>query len=175
MTYTFDEFTLRPAGWHDLPLAHLWTSKDLDHYKTTPPVFWIMQKVSVNSFLLLRGDEAVFFFRIDERAKKQVEIHIQFSGPEALRERATRRGLVEGFKWLEKMLSESGFEGYYFHSRNAQLIFFCQKRLGFEWDGTKLSRNLRRLHCGETEGEESKCVGQQPVCVAKEAQRPDPR
>jgi hypothetical protein len=143
--YTFGEFTLRPSTSYDMPLAQLWTTRDLDHYKTTPATFWIEQSPETNSFLLLSQDgEPVFFFRIDERPDKQVEIHIQFSEPDALRQRVTRRGVTQGFSWLEKMLTESGFEGYYFHSRNPQLIFFCQQRLGFEWDGTKLYRNFRR-------------------------------
>jgi hypothetical protein len=167
MTYTFGEFTLKPATWLDLPLAHAWTAADLDHYKTTPPVFWIVQKATVNSFLLWHGRDQVFFFRIDERAKKQVEIHIQFSGPEALRQRLTRRGLIEGFAWLEKMLKESGFEGYYFHSRNSQLISFTQKRLGFRWDGFKLYRRLEEKlkghggDHGEAEREEAQCAAGQ--------------
>lgn len=172
MTYTFGGFTLKPANWLDLPQAGVWTAADPDHYVTTPPVFWIVQKTTVNSFLLWKGEERIFFFRIDERAQKQVEIHIQFSGPEALRQRTTRQGLVEGFAWLEKMLRECGFEGYYFHSRNAQLIFFCQKRLGFEWDGRKLLRNLKgpgpraqgpemaEVQSGEAEREEAQCAAQ---------------
>jgi hypothetical protein len=154
-TYAFDEFTLRPTSWHDLPLAHAWTFEDREHSLTTPSAFWIEQAETISSFLLLSGTDPVFFFRVDERPKAQVEIHIQFSGPEALRKRLTRRGIVEGFKWLEKMLSECGFQGYYFHSRNAQLIFFCQNRLGFEWDGTKLYRTLGGKANGQAERKEA--------------------
>lgn len=143
--YTFGQFTLRPATFYDMPLAQLWTGRDLDHYKSTPATFWIEQSSEINSFLLLSQDgDPVFFFRIEERPDKQAEIHIQFSGADALRQRLTRRGVTQGLHWLEKMLTESGFEGYYFHSRNPQLIFFCQQHLGFEWDGTRLYRDFRR-------------------------------
>lgn len=146
MTYVFDEFRLRPATPADLPLATAWTAADPDHAGRTIPAFWIAQSSEINSFLLVRWMQPVFFFRIDERPAKQIEVHIQFSSAQALRERITRRGITEGFKWLETMLTDSGFEGYYFHSRNAPLIFFCQNRLGFEWDGTKLYRNLRKSY-----------------------------
>lgn len=145
MTYIFGEFTLAPATWYDQPLAYSWVMADPDHSKTTPATFWTHQSATTNSFLLSRGEQPVFFFRIDERPAKQIEVHIQFDGPNSLRKSLTRRGITEGFQWLEKMLIDSGFEGYYFHSRNTQLIFFCQNHLGFEWDGTKLYRDLRKM------------------------------
>jgi hypothetical protein len=165
MIYKFGEFELRPADGDDRALAAEWTKADPAHAGTTRPEFWIEQRRQVNSFLLWHMGrvfrDPVFFFRIDERPKAQIEVHIQFSGPEALKQRLTRRGLVEGFAWLEKMLAECGFEGYYFHSRNAPLIFFCQNRLGFAWDGTKLHRDLRSLPSGQAESKDAQCAARQ--------------
>ncbi len=174
-SYEIAEFTLKPAQMLDLPVARMWTARDPDHRDRTLAEFWIEQGTQTNSFLLWDGVQPVFFFRIDMRPERQVEIHIQFSGTDALRESRTRRGLMEGCRWLEKMLSESGFEGYYFHSRNAQLIFFCQRRLGFEWDGRKLYRDLRRKDDGQARREEAQCAAGQQVRVAGQTQGPDPR
>lgn len=151
-TFTFDEFVLRPAKAEDLPLANRWTMGDPHHRATTKPAFWIEQGADTNSYLLLDPKGAVFFFRMDLH-KELVEVHIQFVDGNALTQSRTRRGLMRGFKWLEKMLLDSGFEVYYFHSSSPQLIFFCQNRLGFMWDGKKLSRKLRRYDGGKVDSE----------------------
>ena len=71
------------------------------------------------------------------------EVHIQFCDGVALTHTRTRRGIVKGFAWLKKMLSESGYTGLYFYSNNPQLIYFCTNRLGFEWDGKKIFYKVR--------------------------------
>jgi len=146
--YRFDGFLLRPAVSTDMELASRWTYADAHHKHTTLPEFWLLQTSAVNSYVLDDECGTVFFFRIDQRKDKQCEVHIQFEPGEALRKSRTRLGLIRGILWLEKMLTESGFEGYYFHSISPQLIFFCQRKLGFEWDGTKIYRNIRRRDGG---------------------------
>lgn len=141
-TYYFDGFTLRPAVTEDLALAKAWTLGDPFHRDSTQPAFWVMQTPTTNSYLLEDEKGAVFFFRVDERGST-VEIHIQFTSGNAITQARTRRGMIAGFKWLEKTLLESGFEGYYFHSNSPQLVYFCQNRFNFQWDGKKLWRNVR--------------------------------
>lgn len=148
--FTFDEFVLRPATAEDLSLAKAWTLGDEHHRATTQPGFWIEQKEDTNSYLLVDRRGPVFFFRMDLRGAV-VEVHIQFVDGHALTHSRTRRGLMRGFQWLEKMLIESGFEVYYFHSSSPQLIFFCQNRLGFAWDGKKLYRKLRAGNGGKVD------------------------
>jgi hypothetical protein len=145
-TFQFAGFTLREATLErDYELAKDWNYADPDHRDTTLGTFWLQQGEETNSYLLEDESGPVFFFRMDARERfTWMEVHIQFAPGNALLQARTRRGIRRGFAWLEKMLTESGFEGYYFHSRSPQLIFFCQNRLGFEWDGTKIYRKIKR-------------------------------
>lgn len=142
-SFHFAGYTLRPTQIDDLQLARAWNDADPDHVRTTQPSFWIVQSTCSNSYLLEDQDGAVFFFKM-VLAGRRVEVHIQFPPGTALAQSRVRHGLRLGIQWLEKQLISAGFDGYFFHSRNPSLVVFCENRLGFEWNGRSIFKNLNR-------------------------------
>lgn len=167
--FHFDHYTLRIAQPEDLPLADNWTKADPDHC-TMIPWFWVRQSADINSLLLEDEQGPVFFFRMQIMGDgSEVEVHIQFSPEEsvAAKERLMD-ALLKGFSWLENRLAQVGFTTLYFHSRRRALIYFCQKRMGFVWDGRRLERKVT-TH-GEVKREEEECTAEQRICSAPSAQ-----
>jgi hypothetical protein len=137
-TLQFKGYTLRPAGREDYPLAAKWTAADPEHADDTDPAFWLEQKMGVDSVLVLDGEGPVFFFKAvmwlgPKMAEARAQVFIQFMpcATEEDRER-TRNALVLGMEWLEPVLAMGGAREIFFDSREAKLIAFCVKRLGFE-------------------------------------------
>jgi hypothetical protein len=145
--FKFDRFTLRSAREGDAALAKQWTEADPDH-RTYDPKFWLEMCPGAESYLLVDVAGPVFFFkmvRIDARQdvtlgtlgiglkpEKAAELHIQFAPGDRQGTRLrSMLGMDKGWKWLEKMLAEKGFDAVYFTSRSPRLILFCEKRLGF--------------------------------------------
>lgn len=147
--YAFDGFLLRPPLQEDLPLAAAWNEAEPTHDGTNA-LFYTWNSTEVNSFVLCDEQGPIFFIRMQttppkwDPEGKWLGIYILFSPGGALRQRRTRHGLRCGMRWLEKMLTETGFEGYYFHSLNPQLVYFTQHVLGFEWDGQKVFKKIAR-------------------------------
>lgn len=170
--FHFDHFTLRIAQPEDLPLADTWTKADPDH-STMIPWFWVRQSADINSLLLEDEQGPVFFFRMQIMGDgSEVEVHIQFSPDESIaaKERLMD-GLLKGFSWLENRLAQVGFTTLYFHSRRRALIYFCQKRMGFVWDGRRLERKVTTY--GEVKREEEERTAEQRICSAPSAQIPN--
>lgn len=141
-TFSFSGFTLRPATLSDRQLAETWTLADPFH-KQVSPEFWIEQKLGRDSYLLSDQRGGVFFFKLIRLTDRKVEFHIQFmpdTEPEA-RSR-TRRGLVEGFVWIERVLLTNAIEEVTFDSNNPELMAFCRKRLGFTVESGRLWKTL---------------------------------
>lgn len=150
--FQFQGFTLRPAGDADLALAAAWSSADAEH-QNTKPEFWIEQGEFAHGMLLMQGDVPVFFFKMALMVlavnnpkfgliaditpatpiETAVRIFIQFP---AGKDKATRlrslKGMEAGFDWLEKILSEKGFDAVYFDTKNRELEKLCVRRFGFE-------------------------------------------
>jgi hypothetical protein len=153
--FHFDDYTLRIAMPEDLPLATAWSAADPDH-ATTIPWFWVRQSADINSLLLEDAQHRpIFFFRMQVMNEgRDIEVHIQFSPDDGLAERErVMNALLVGFAWLEKRLASAGFKTLYFHSRRPGLIRFCEKRMGFAWDGRRLER---KVTYGEVKREEEK-------------------
>ena len=139
--FYFHGYILRPAAAEHLWLAAGWNAADPDHCHTTKPEFWLEQGITVNNFLLEDQIGPVFFFKLVQKAGDIGEIHIQFSPNESTETRLrSMSGLTVGWRWLEDCLFRNGFRLVYFNSKSPQLIHFCQKRLGFVWDGRRLER-----------------------------------
>lgn len=139
----------------DLPLAAAWTDADPEHSKTTLPQFWIEQDTRINSFVLEDEQGPVFFFRmVRHKHGVEIEIHIQFAPENIVSRQRTMDALTIGFEWLAKRLVSLGFKILYFHSRSQRLIYFCQKRLGFKWDGRRLEKDITNAEVddGKTHG-----------------------
>ncbi len=145
--FQFDGFTLRPAREEDAALAKEWNEADPDH-RTLDPKFWLEMRPGAEGYVLEDTLGPVFFFkmvRIDARQdaplgtlgiglkpEKAAELHIQFAPGDRQGTRLrSMLGMDKGWKWLEKMLAEKGFDAVYFTSRSPRLILFCEKRLGF--------------------------------------------
>lgn len=152
--FHFDGYTLRLAvTTQDLPLAALWTAADPDHADMIP-WFWMRQSPDINSFVLEDSEGPLFFFRMQIMNVTEIEVHIQFGPGDALPARARlMNALLAGFAWLENRLAQVGFRTMFFYSKNPALIHFCQKRMGFDWDGRRLER---KMIYGEVKREEEK-------------------
>jgi hypothetical protein len=140
-TFRFQGFTLRPAIDSDLEIAKAWTEADPDHRGITKPEFWLENVGNANSFLLEDAFGPVFLFRMDVKGN-EVAAHIQFPPDEPATRRRVMQGLTLGFAWLEKILSGQRYKTLFFNSTSIPLINFCQKRLGFTWDGRRLEKAL---------------------------------
>lgn len=150
--FRFGGYTLRPSIDSDLDLAARWTQADPDHCDTTEGKFWLRNDGGVNSFVLCDDRGAIFFFRIDIECElpkggprpypKAVSLHMQFAPTDPRERRRLMQAMLIGFGWLEKRLSAAGVDTVYFHSKNPRLILFCEKRLGFAWDGLALVRKI---------------------------------
>jgi hypothetical protein len=139
-TLCFSGYTLRPATSADRNLAQSWTLAD-PHHREMNPDFWIEQRLGRDSYLLSDAQGPVFFFKIIRIGDNAVEFHIQFmpeTEPEA--RTRTRKGLVEGLNWIERVLRNSGIAEWSFDSANPELIKFCKKRLGFTGDSGRLRK-----------------------------------
>lgn len=151
--FHFDRYTLRIALPADLRMAANWTEADPDHAGKSP-WFWIYQSDNVNSLLLEDEQGPVFFFRMQIMTGVEIEVHIQFSPDDSMQARErVMRALLIGFAWLEIRLTQVGFRTMFFESKNPALILFCQKRMGFAWDGKRLERKMTH---GEANHEETK-------------------
>jgi hypothetical protein len=132
--YTFDGYTLRPAGEEDRELAQKWNAADADHaWEMTQPDYWVEQRLGINSYVLEDGTGTIFFFKmIQPRGDKFIEVSMQFNrADDAEPTTRTLRGMIVGFMWLLKILPVNGVEAVYFSSRNVALIDFFEKRFGF--------------------------------------------
>lgn len=152
-TFTFGMYTLRPATAEDFPLAAAWNAADPDH-RNIDPLFWIDGR---DSYLLIDPEGPVFFFKIERGRTREAKFYIQFENCAGKADAAQCRqramdGLMDGSAWLEKELSELGFETVYFTSKSRPLIYFCSKRLGFTVEGNVLRKDLRRVSDGEGKG-----------------------
>jgi hypothetical protein len=171
-TFHFGNYSLRPAQISDLPNAAAWTKADADHCGNTLPMFWIRQQIGINCFVLDDGEGDVFFFRmVRYQNATEVEVHIQFAPEEIVSRQRTMTALTIGFAWLEARLHSLGFRLLYFYSRNQNLIYFCQKRLGFTWDGRRLERAItdRKVTDGEANGEATQCDPNQGLRAQRSA------
>lgn len=127
-TYTFSQYTLRPAAEEDILCATAFLSEDPFH-EDMAPEFFITQGPGIESYLLEDIEGPVFFFRMT----RVVRVDIQFA-PESLhpnmRERI-RGGLTAGFKWLMASLANSPNYQVIFESKNPELIASCIRRFRF--------------------------------------------
>ena len=175
-TFTFHQFSLRPCVFGDLGLATWWTSQDPAHATTTDPKFWIEQTLKDNSFILEDRVGEIFFFKMSlTDTPKEIEIHIQFAPHDEVSRQRVMHGLIHGFEWLQKELSQIGFETIYFNSMDRGLIHFCGRRLGFNWDGRRL---IRRINDGKTQSRRTQPATRQRLCgtgTEIPSQRPQPR
>lgn len=148
-TFYFGHYVLRPTTEVALVLAQAWTEADPDHCSTTKGEFWLVQDAAVNSFILEDQFGVVFFIRLDEKPNHEMEIHIQFSPDQSPDMRLrTMNGLSRGWHWLEQQLQVKGVKTVYFRSKSQRLIYFCQHRLGFIWDGRRLQREIEEAGDG---------------------------
>jgi hypothetical protein len=143
--YSFDGYTFRPATTEDLPLARLWNMRDPDHaWELRYPEYWIEQNDQVNSYVLEDGRGIVFFVKAIRYRSHEVEIALQFDRSYGMVSKArAMRGMQAGFAWLREALPMNGFRSVFFASKNAELIGFTEKRLGFVKDGTREIYSLK--------------------------------
>jgi hypothetical protein len=145
-TFTFNGYTLRPARESDRDLANEWTFADPEHRSTCYPGFWLEQKPTRDSYLLLDAVGPVFFFKLHRKwhGSDEVEFHIQFMPPSQAEEdrSRTRGGMTIGMQWLERVLVLSGIREVTFVSNNLELVSFCKKRLGFVQANGHLAKTL---------------------------------
>lgn len=155
-TFSFGRYTLRPAGRLsiDILLATQWTEADPDHAGRVAPDFWLEQRLGRDSYVLDDQDGPLFFFKA-VHCHPRVEIHVQFPprfnairfpGEAALQRHVLSRAMIEGLRWLERVLTQNDIREIYFDSANDPLIAFCTKRLGFNRDGSKLLKRLGVTH-----------------------------
>lgn len=158
-SYRFNGYLMRPAIESDLPAAENWTAADPDHRGRVKPGFWLIQSKTTNSFVLEDAYGMVLFARLDVASDNMVggtgykplsiEVHIQFSPDQSPSGRLrTMNGLSRGCQWVEKRLRAVGAETIYFNSTDQKLIHFCQRRLGFVWDGRRLEKALGEVKDG---------------------------
>lgn len=148
-TFFFGNFALRPATIAELDTAQAWTEADPDHCSTTRGDFWLVQSDLINSFYLRDTFGLVFFIRLDSKPGSEMEIHIQFSPDQSPDMRVrTMNALSQGWRWLEKRLRGMGVKTVYFRSKSQRLIYFCERRLGFTWDGRRLQREIKEAGDG---------------------------
>jgi hypothetical protein len=149
-TFTFDYFVLRPALRSDLETADAWNYADSAH-RNGDPAFWLEQGPNVESYVLEDTFGPVFFFKMERRNASEIELHVQFPPmgetvlAQAMLRHRVMKGLIHGFKWLEKVLSFRKMTRLIFTSTNPYLIKFCERRLGFVCEGNHLTKELRPM------------------------------
>jgi hypothetical protein len=152
----FRGYTVRAANQEHLGLAKLWTAADPDHDGVLSPQFWLEQRAGVDSTLLLDSVGPVFFFKaalllVREDPVLRAQIFIQFMPAKTEEDlERTRSGLIHGTAWFEQIMRISGVKEIFFDTRQAKLIAFCKKRLGFEIEQQRIpwlepSTDWRRL------------------------------
>jgi len=153
-TFSFGEYTMRPAGADDLQIARVWNALDRWHRDCIKPEFWIEQKLRRDSFLMLDRLGPLLFFKMHGHGPKndwrsdRVQIFIQFPpAPPFGLERKNHfyrvgSGVEKGFAWLERILIANGVEELFFDSESVSLVLFCTRNLGFNRDGHRLSKIL---------------------------------
>jgi hypothetical protein len=127
--FSFDEYTVRPAGEQDREHIEHWIASDPFH----------RNRLDVDYFLSLRpGEECyalenqnghvVFYFK----TQSAVRISIQF-GPST--DPASRRSnsiaLLKGMRWIEGLLRHHHYREVLFDTEGPQLREFAEKHLGF--------------------------------------------
>lgn len=167
--FRFDGFVLRPSGPQDFNVAQTWTAADPDHAGRVPSSFWITNSHNANAYVLEDNHGRVFFFKM-QIEREWVEVHIQFASAGALRQARTRRGLVQGMRWLEPELKRAGFAGFFFRTINPQLVFFCEHHLGLESNGKVVFKKLREENHGTTYSSATQANPEQQIC-SEEGQR----
>jgi hypothetical protein len=164
-------YWLRPASHAagDLEVATVWTRADHDHAGTTAPEFWLEQRLGRDSYLLHETGEPLFFFKLHwwyrapgndfleevtpdglprivslpfNGMERCTELHIQFAPQREGSERLAQ-ALIEGENWLEQALKGNRVRCMFFASRNAALIQFAIKRLGFKEEKTEPGTGTR--------------------------------
>lgn len=138
-TFTFDGYTLRPAGEEDLELARTWTSEDPSHAGRIAPEFWLQQGKGEEAWVLEDEHGPVFFFHMQQTVKALIQF-----GPSRTREQRerTQLALMAGMAWLGALLGSIGKHEMVFDSQNPALKRFCEKRLGFAATPDMLTKGL---------------------------------
>lgn len=141
-TFYFGAFKLRPAIIADFDRAVAWNAAEPRHSDRTGGEFWIEQTMTSNSFVLEDNRGTVFYFKMTMQSKTEIWINIQFGPIAEVGRHRVMDGLIQGFAWLQKELLRIGYKVIYFNSKDQGLIYFCQRKIGFVWDGQKLVRRL---------------------------------
>jgi hypothetical protein len=132
------DLTLRMVTEKDEPLLRQWIEADPDHKETSSVEFFSTQSPIEECYVLEDQAGPLFFLK----TTRAIRLDIQF-GPPIMRERM-RKGLQQGFPWLETMLGMRNFGEVMFATQNPELARSMEKRLGFRRSTEELVRPLNR-------------------------------